>query len=248
MKILLTNDDGFFAPGIKAMAKALIKENHEVIMVAPEFENSGKSHSITLTEKLNFNKVKIKGIDCPCYSVSGTPADSVRAALHVFGHDYFDYCFSGVNLGYNAGMDILYSGTVSAAVEANVFGLNSIAVSAEYARDQTQFKAAAKIAIDVFNKLHGKTDRVEVLNINVPKLSYDEVKGIKVCRVGGSVMDQYKAEETENGLALSLTMRKPSSDIDKSDRLYLEKGYATVTPLIYDLNNMEEIEKLSKFF
>jgi 5'-nucleotidase len=247
MKILLTNDDGFFAPGIRAMAKALIKENHEVIMVAPEFENSGKSHSITLAEELNFNKVKIKDVDCECFSVSGTPADSVRTAIHIFGRDYFDYCFSGVNLGYNAGMDILYSGTVSAAIEANMFGLNSIAVSAQYGREKTQFSAAAKVAIDVFNKLHDKTSQVEVLNVNVPKLPFDEIKGVKVCKVGGTVTDQYKCEKTENGYKLSLDLRAPSEDIDKSDRFYLAKDFATVTPLIYDLNNMEEIETLSQF-
>ncbi|WP_138160469.1 5'/3'-nucleotidase SurE [Peptoniphilus catoniae] len=243
MKILLTNDDGFFAPGIKAMAKALLAEGHEVIMVAPEFENSGKSHSITLMEELVVHPVKIKDLDCECYSVSGTPADSVRAALKLF--DSFDYCFSGVNLGYNAGMDILYSGTVSAAIEANVFGLNSIAISAQYAREKTKFSSAAKIAIEVFNKLHNKLDRLQVLNINVPNLKYEDLKGVKVCMIGGSVPDNYKITKNDDSYLLKLGPRPDEDDIPSSDRFYLSKGYATLTPLVYDLNNKKLIEKLS---
>ncbi|MDO5040528.1 MAG: 5'/3'-nucleotidase SurE [Peptoniphilus sp.] len=244
MKILLTNDDGFFAPGIKAMAKALLKEGHDVKIFAPEFENSGKSHSITIMEKLHVNKVKIKGLDCECYSVSGTPADCVRAAIQIEGNN-FDYCFSGVNLGYNAGMDILYSGTVSAAIEANVFGINAIAVSAKYAREKTRFSSAAKSAIEVFDRLHDKLDGVQVLNVNVPNLKYEELKGIKICRVGGSVLDKYETVKTETGYTLELHGRNSEKEVSKSDRYYLEQGYITVTPLVYDLNNTELIEKLS---
>ncbi len=244
MKILLTNDDGFFAPGIKAMAKALLEEGYDVKLFAPEFENSGKSHSITLMEKLNVNKVNIKGLDCQCYSVSGTPADCVRAAIQIEGNN-FDYCFSGVNLGYNAGMDILYSGTVSAAIEANVFGINSIAVSAKYARDKTKFSSAAKSAIEVFDKLHDKLDRVQVLNVNVPNLNDSELAGIKICRVGGSIIDRYQTVKTDTGYTLELHGRNNEKEVNKSDRYYLEQGYVTVTPLVYDLTNIKLIEKLS---
>lgn len=244
MKILLTNDDGFFAPGIKELANALINEGHDVTLVAPETENSGKSHSITLMKKLNFNLVEIEGIDCMCYSISGTPADSVRAAFEILGRD-FDFCFSGVNLGYNAGMDILYSGTVSAAIEANVFGVKSIAVSAEYAGKDTNYKSATKVAIDTFNKLYDKLDQVQVLNINVPNIKYSNLKGIKACKIGGNVMDKYRTYKTDLGYTLELHGRNYYKQLEETDRYYLEQGYATVTPLVYDLTNDDLIEKIS---
>ena len=104
MNILLTNDDGVFAPGIKELGSQLLEKGYNVTIVAPEEQNSGKSHAITLMKKLYVKKVKIEGLSCNAYSVSGTPADCVRTAVELFSKEY-DYCFSGCNLGYNAGMD-----------------------------------------------------------------------------------------------------------------------------------------------
>ncbi|RVU55652.1 5'/3'-nucleotidase SurE [Anaerosphaera multitolerans] len=245
MKILLTNDDGVFAPGIKELGKQLIKEGHNVTIVAPEEENSGKSHAITLMKKLNFSLVDIEGLDCMAYSVSGTPADCVRAALEILGNG-FDYCFSGCNLGYNAGMDILYSGTVSAAIEANVFGINSIAVSSQFSFTEPNYKTAAKVAIDTFNKIYDKIDQVQVLNINVPNVEYEELKGIEVCRIGGSVMDKYTTYKTSNGYSLELHGRNHCDHPEETDRYFLEKGYATITPLLYDLTNDRLIKNIKE--
>lgn len=245
MNILLTNDDGVFAPGIKELGLQLLEKGYNVTIVAPEEQNSGKSHSITLMKKLYVKKVKIDGLSCNAYSVSGTPADCVRTAVELFGKEY-DFCFSGCNLGYNAGMDILYSGTVSAAIEANVFNIPSIAVSAEYNHENTNYKTASKVAIEVFEKVKDKFKQPLVLNINVPNLSYENLKGTEICKIGGSVMDKYTSYKTENGFELELEGRNKYKHLENTDRYYLEDGYATVTPLLYDLTSDELLNSLKE--
>lgn len=245
MNILLTNDDGVFAPGIAELGSQLIKKGYNVTIVAPESQNSGKSHAITLMQKIYVKQVKIEGLDCDAYSVSGTPADCVRAAIEIFGNK-FDYCFSGCNLGYNAGMDILYSGTVSAAIEANVFDITSIAVSAQYNRENTNYKSASTVAIEVFEKIQDKMGETVVLNVNVPKLDYDNLSGIALCKIGGSVMDKYTTFKVQNGYTLELHGRNDHENLENTDRYYLDNGYATVTPLLYDLTSDELLDTLKE--
>lgn len=246
MNILLTNDDGVFAPGIAELGRQLLEKGYNVTIVAPEKQNSGKSHAITLMKKLIVKKVHIEEINLDAYSVSGTPADCVRAALEIYGNK-FDYCFSGCNLGYNAGMDILYSGTVSAAIEANVFRIPSIAVSAQYNRENTNYKTASKVAIEIFEKVHNQLNDAIVLNVNAPKLEYEDLKGIKTCKIGGSVMDKYTTFKIENGYSLELHGRNKSENKENTDRHYLENGYATVTPLLYDLTSDSLLKSLREY-
>lgn len=245
MNILLTNDDGFFAPGIKELARQLIAAGHDVTIVAPTQENSGKSHSITLQKELIISPVTIDGLDIPCYSVTGTPADCVRAAINILDTK-FDFCFSGCNFGYNAGMDILYSGTVSAAIEANVYGINAFAVSAEFLKGHTNYETAAKVAIEIFDKIHKSLDNVQVININVPSLDYSELKGIKVAKIGGNVMDKYVKVQTDNGYTLSLCGRNEYQCPENTDRCLLADGYATVTPLLYELTDEKLMDNIRK--
>lgn len=244
MNILLTNDDGYFSEGIKELAKQLIAEGHRVTIVAPHEENSGKSHSITLMKKFNISPVTIEGVDAMCYSVSGTPADCVRAALNIIDTK-FDFCFSGCNFGYNAGMDILYSGTVSAAIEANLMGINAIAVSSEFSREKMYYDTAAKVAIEVFNKVHSSLDEIQVININVPACEYKDLKGIRVAKIGGMVIDKYTKLQTESGYTLELKGREMKSYNEDTDRILLTNGYATVTPLLYDLTNEKLLKNIS---
>ena len=246
MNILLTNDAGVFAPGIAELGRQLLEKGYNVTIVAPEKQNSGKSHAITLMKKLIVKKVHIEEINLDAYSVSGTPADCVRAALEIYGNK-FDYCFSGCNLGYNAGMDILYSGTVSAAIEANVFRIPSIAVSAQYNRENTNYKTASKVAIEIFEKVHSQINDAIVLNVNAPKLEYKDLKGIKTCKIGGSVMDKYTTFKIENGYSLELHGRNKSENKENTDRHYLENGYATVTPLLYDLTSDSLLKSLREY-
>src|SRR5690606_19674244 len=125
MRLLLVNDDGIHAEGINKLAMELEKK-HEVTIVAPNDERSAQSHALTLRKPLIVKEVKLEGIKSRAYSVSGTPADCVRIALDQLIKEPVDLVISGINKGLNVGMDVLYSGTVSAAIEANLYGIPSM--------------------------------------------------------------------------------------------------------------------------
>ncbi|MDR7854998.1 5'/3'-nucleotidase SurE [Tissierella sp.] len=238
MRILLTNDDGIMAEGIYTLAKELEKE-HEVIIVAPETQRSAQSHAITLFQPLVVKEVELEGLKSKAYSISGTPADCVRAGLEVLAKGPVDMVFSGINIGLNSGMDILYSGTVSAAIEANIYKIPSIAVSAEWIDGNVNFKTAAKYAMDILHSIENKLRESNiVLNINSPFLNPEDIKGIKVCKIGGAIYDYYFMEHNEEGeKTLKLKGRKETEVEEDTDRYYLSQGYVTVTPLHYDLTN-----------
>ena len=242
MKILLTNDDGYFAKGIKSVARELIKRGYDITIVAPMEENSGKSHSITLMKDIEIKKIEDYELDVECYGVAGTPADAVRCAVEFLKTD-FDFCFSGCNLGYNAGMDILYSGTVSAAIEANIFGINSIAISAEYNHGNPEYDIASKIAVDVFEKIKDNLKIPQVLNINVPAGTNGE---LKVVKLAGSVMDKYTVEKRENSYFLRLSGRKDTEFVEMTDRQVLQQKSVSLTPLVYDFTNEKLIKNIEE--
>lgn len=246
MKILLTNDDGILAEGIYTMAKELEKD-HEVIIVAPDQQNSAKSHAITLHKPLIIKEVKLNNLKSKAYSISGTPADCVRAGIEAIVQDKIDLVVSGINLGFNSGMDIIYSGTVSAAVEANIYNIPSIAVSSEWVNGTANYKIAAKYARRVLEETkHKLLSRNLLLNLNTPYNLEDIDKEIKLCTIGGAILDYYFVEEQENGeRVLTLKGRRDTKLEEGTDRYYLSKGYATITPLRYDLTNINLLEEVS---
>lgn len=244
MNILLTNDDGYKAPGIYAMAKRLEK-NHKLMIVAPKVEHSGMSHSITLRRPLEIRREKLEGIQSPVYSVQGTPADCVRVALTHIIEDKIDLVISGCNLGYNAGMDILYSGTVSACAEANLYQLPAMAVSAQmYKKFDADFDQAADIALDIFEGV--KEDLVEeviTLNINVP-YAMGQPKEAVVCRIGEPMYDKYdKIDLDESSFELKLVGRNRGQYQEGTDRYYLAQGHTTMTPIKYEFDNHKRLDK-----
>ncbi|MDQ0508471.1 5'-nucleotidase surE [Aedoeadaptatus ivorii] len=250
MKILLTNDDGYFAPGIRALAKVLEKD-HDVIVVAPETEHSGQSHAITINRALVVKEVELEGVQSKAYSVSGTPADCVRAGVDKIVPERPDVIFSGCNLGYNAGMDIIYSGTVSAALEGSLLGIPSVAVSARWVEGDARYDAAAKIAKEIFDKVEDAFMHYPepmVLNINVPYLPYEEIKGIQVAEIGDNAYDYYFEEEVEGVRRLSLRGRAKTDHAAGTDRYYLERNYATLTPLVYGMADPHQILRLKSWF
>ena len=245
MKILLANDDGIMAEGIHTLAKALEK-NHDVIIVAPETQRSAQSHAITLHKPIVIKEVKLEGIRSPAYSISGTPADCVRVGMEELADEKIDIVFSGINMGLNSGMDILYSGTVSAAIEANLYGVPSVAVSAEWTPKGLNYEIAAEYALQVLEKLD--TERMAipvVLNLNTPFDLQDGTKPVKVCKIGGPVYDYYLAENNGNGERTLKVMGRKDTSLEKdTDRYYLSQGYATLTPLSYDFTNFKLMEKV----
>ncbi len=249
MKILLTNDDGIMADGIYAMAKELEK-SYEVVIVAPETQKSAQSHAITLHQPLIIKEVKLDSLKSKAYSISGTPADCVRAGIEAIVGDNIDLVVSGINLGYNSGMDIIYSGTVSAAIEANIYNIPSIAVSSEWMNGIANYKTAAKYAMKVLEETKDHILKTNLLlNINTPYDLNDVNKEIKICPIGGAILDYYFMEEQENGeRSLTIKGRRETELEEGTDRYYLSHGYPTLTPLRYDLTNLNMIHIVKEWF
>lgn len=248
MRILLTNDDGINAEGLYVLAKELEK-NHQVIIVAPDNQRSAQSHAITLFKPIVIKEVKLEGLKSKAYSTSGTPADCVRVGLDALSDGDIDLVFSGINMGLNSGMDILYSGTVSAAIEANIYDIPSIAVSAEYIEDKINYDIAVKYAMEIFNRLNGEfMDTNTVLNINTPYTEKKELAGIKACKIGEPIYDYYFASENGDGDRMLEVKGRKKIDLKKdTDRYFLGQGYATVTPLHYDLTNFDSLKKVKQW-
>lgn len=255
LHILVANDDGIDAPGIYALAERLQKDYH-ITMVAPSMQRSASSHSITISNHLTVRKHSILGLNFKAYSVDGTPADCVRLALGQLVEDKVDLVVSGINRGYNLGMDILYSGTVSAAVEAAIYKVPSIAVSTDQFDQIQEYSTAADYAAILVKMAieHGLKNDV-VLNLNVPPLKNEEIKGIKVCRMGNMVYGNYfikrqsdenlKEEETAIFDIMGSTYEPEAEDMDT---FYIKEGYATITPLHYDLTNFKLLKEVSQWF
>lgn len=246
MRLLLVNDDGIDAIGIQALAKEFEKD-YELIIVAPEGQRSASSHSITLTKPILVKRVEVPGIKSKSYSISGSPADCVRVALDKLVDGHVDMILSGINLGLNIGADILYSGTVSAAIEGNLYNIPSMALSCQLGEEPDCFTTAAKYAKQIFEKV--KEDLVKnniVLNVNFPCIKEEDINGIKVCKIGGVVYDYYFVENKngEDEITLKLDGRYNENVEEGTDRYYLRKGYITMTPLHYDLTNYKLMKKV----
>ncbi|MCI1945042.1 5'/3'-nucleotidase SurE [Clostridium luticellarii] len=231
MKLLLTNDDGVNAEGLHVLAKHFERDN-EIIIAAPSMQRSGSGHSITTRESLVAEEVKIPDISSKAYSINGTPADCVRVGLDKFKN--IDMVISGINDGFNLGIDVLYSGTVSAAVEASVCKVPSIAVSLDTKGGNYDYNIAAEYALKVFDIARDKYRKDDVvLNLNIPPLPMEKIKGIKVCSMGF----KYKRDILESKECGGNT-----------DVYYINDGYATLTPLHYDLTNYNIMDKVAGLF
>ena len=239
MKLLLSNDDGVFASGIRVLAETLSK-THEIFVSAPDAERSGVSRSMTLFEPLRAKPTKIEGLpEIPAYAVSGTPVDCVRLALgNLFPAP--DLVVSGINLGPNLGTDVLYSGTVAAAHEAALLGYQSIAVSclSYHGRNIETAARIAALAVDYVAKHPFAFGTL--LNVNVPALPFEELKGVKIAPV---FVQQYALTyiEREDPMGRKYYWAPRgctscSEGMDVDDR-WANEGYVTLTPLTYDLTH-----------
>lgn len=244
MHILLTNDDGIFAPGLAAIYKKLIKLG-QVSVVAPAGAKSGASHSITL-EPLMCDKVDLTG-KFAGYSVNGSPADCVKLGIMELTDGTVDLVVSGMNHGANVGVNVYYSGTVAAAMEAAFFSIPSVALSVAHEED-TDFDAAAEYGLGVIEKLLPLVAG-NVININVPMLSNGEPKGVKV--VGQSTSgyhEHYITRRNEQGQK-EYQLGGGNHRDEKSactDTIALIDGFITVTALHFDMTDHEGNRRLEK--
>lgn len=236
--ILVTNDDGIVAPGIRALV-AIAKQFGEVIVVAPDSPQSGQGHAITLN-----NPIRLKPVDIfdnvEAYECSGTPVDCVKLAKNVLLKDRnIDLCLSGINHGSNASINIIYSGTMSAAMEASLEGIDSIGFSLLDYSFEADFSAAIHFGSKIVSEVlkNGLKD-CKLLNVNIPLGSIEEIKGIKVCKQGeGTWVEEFKEGIDPRGQKYYwLAGYFINEDKDQNaDITRLEDGYVSVVPSGHDL-------------
>ncbi len=246
--ILVSNDDGIIAPGIKTLVEAM-KTIGEVVVVAPDSPQSGMGHAITLNHPLRVSKVDIfEGVKA--YQCSGTPADCVKIGIDKILHKKPDLCVSGINHGSNSSINVIYSGTMSAAMEASIDGINSIGFSLLNGSLEADMKAAGKVAIRVARQVlqHG-IPRGSLLNVNIPDVPYDKIKGYKITRqaVAKWVEEFDERKDPRGNEYYWLTGKFVNFDNgEDTDEWALQNDYVSVAPVQYDLTNHHAIRYINK--
>lgn len=246
--ILITNDDGIVAPGIRALI-AVMKEIGDVIVVAPDSPQSAMGHAITINNTLKLERVHLDNEIEQEYSCSGTPVDCVKIAVNELLQRKPDLCVSGINHGSNSSINVIYSGTMSAAVEAGIEGIPAIGFSLlDYSWDadfEPIKKHLKQIALEVLQK--GLPDGV-VLNVNFPKLAQDAIKGIKICRQAKAMwQEEFDKRTNPQGKEYYwLTGKFVNQDNGTdTDEWALENGYISIVPVQFDLTAHHAIQSLN---
>lgn len=249
MRLLLSNDDGVYAEGLQELRHALEQTGeYEVYVVAPERERSAASHAITLHKPLYVSRLKIGGSSVPTWSVSGTPADCVKIAVQALLDQPPDLVLSGINRGGNLGMDVLYSGTVSAAIEAAILGLPSIAISLVTFGD-ADYSFAARFAVDLIRQV-GREPLPPgmLLNINIPELEEGRIAGVAATRLGLRYYDDhFHPRRDPRGrdyywLAGEVRHGKEAPDTDIGA---VEQNLISITPIHLHLTHSEMLGRVA---
>ena len=241
MHILLTNDDGFFAPGLQILYRVLsLNTNHKVSIVAPESQRSATGHAITLFEPLFLVKQELN--NSQGYAVRGTPADCVKLALQgELVSPKPDLVISGINQGPNLGTDVFYSGTVSAAMEAVLLGVPALAVSMASFTFQ-EFEPAAKFLIGLIKKITEAGER-GLININFPALPEKEWRGVKVTKLGKAVYENvFETRIDPHGRTYywQAGTLAPDNEND-TDLKAIQEGFISLTPVHSDLTDYQRL-------
>jgi 5'-nucleotidase len=244
-RILVTNDDGIIAPGIKTLIN-IVRNMGEVLVVAPDKPQSGQGHAITIEQPLRLRKVDLFE-NVTAYECTGTPVDCVKLGKNIVWKDQnIDLCVSGINHGSNASVNILYSGTMSAAMEASLEGIDSIGFSLlDFSFDADFSKAVNYIEKIIDSILKKKLQHSQLLNVNIPK---GDIKGIKVCRQAkGTWVEEFVEARDPRGEPYYWMTGKFSYTDTKNDNdlKALEKGYISIVPSHHDLTHYDSIPSLS---
>lgn len=247
--VLLTNDDGIFAPGINALRSRMEQiEGLEVWAVAPDRERSASGHAITMYRPLFPTQVEFPGATAPCYSVTGTPADSAKLAIEALLPRRPDLVISGINRGANLGTDLFYSGTVAAALEGPILGIPAIACSLD-SWESLDYSVAADFTADLALKvLKEGMPSGTLLNVNVPALPREQIKGVRVTKMGRRLYrDQWDRRVDPRGRTyywLAGELMELENEAD-SDVAATEAGYISVSPVQLDLTRYDQIARLN---
>lgn len=246
--ILVTNDDGITAPGLRTLIEVM-SEIGEVIVVAPDKPQSAMGHAITINNTLYLNKISAENAAITEYSCSGTPVDCVKMAVAEILGKKPDLCVSGINHGSNSSINVIYSGTMSAAVEAGIEGIPAIGFSLQDFDWNANFEPirpfVKRIATEVLN--NGLPDGV-LLNVNFPKLPFADIKGIKVARQAKALwIEKFDKRETPSGKNyywLTGEFVNQDKGVD-TDEWALDNGYVSLVPVQFDLTAHHAIQQLN---
>ena len=246
--ILVTNDDGITAPGLRTLIH-IMNEIGEVVVVAPDSPQSGMGHAITISDTLYCKKEKIDDGPQQEYSISGTPADCVKFAVRAILHKKPDLCVSGINHGANSSINVIYSGTMSAAVEAGLEGIKSIGFSLlDYSWDADFSACKDYIRKISLNLLKEKKENL-ILNVNFPS-NTKKFKGIKVCRQAkGYWEDTYDKRVSPLGKEYYWLTGNfvNQEDSKETDEWALSQGYVSLVPISFDMTSHQDIDKLKNW-
>ena len=250
MAILLVNDDGIYSPGLLALYRKF-RDEYDVVIVAPDREQSSVGHAITLSDPVRIHEVVQDGKFFG-YAVSGTPADCVKLAVRVILKRPPNLIISGINQGANVGASLIYSGTVSAATEGTMLSIPSIAVSLDTRRPDADFSVAAEFTLEIAKKVlkFGLPAGVS-LNINIPALPREKIKGIRITRQAITYFDDFFERRIDPQGRTYYWMSGTMVEIDRgedSDLMALKEGYISITPIKYNLTAMEYFDSLRKLF
>lgn len=237
MRILISNDDGIFSPGLVALAE-VASQFGEVLIFAPDFEQSAMGHAITITRPLQYHRVKlIKGFEA--YRVNGTPADCVAMGLFHWGSA--DLVLSGINLGSNLGSDIWHSGTVAAAKQAVLLGVPGIAFSQVINGEEPNYEKQRPYIVSVIEMLINARPRPRLVNVNLP----EDPQGIRwthqsIRSYNGKVVAGHDPNGRKHYWFSAIPLAEPE---ENSDRWAVERGYVSLTPVRLNLTDEAWLEK-----
>ena len=242
MKILISNDDGYLAEGINILAKQLSKK-HQVTIFAPSENKSAASSSLTIDRPLKPIKISES-----VYTIDGTPSDSSHFALCGFLDEDFDLVIAGINFGPNLGDDVIYSGTVAAAIEGRFVGFPSIAISLA-SWDGLNFDSAAQVAEVIVDNLEfAKLSKDTVLNINVPDIPFNKIKGFESTKLGKRHKSENIFQDKNDQLLYWIGQNgKEDRNGPGTDFYAIKNNYVSITPLKIDLTSTKELNLVSEW-
>ena len=249
LNIVITNDDGIYSEGIIALASE-IKKMANVTVVAPDRERSATAHAITMHKPLRVEKINMPISEVPGYKVNGTPSDCVKLAIEALLDFTPDMVLSGINRGANLGNDVIYSGTVSAALEATVLGVPAIAFSVA-GNEDIDFSFPARFAKSLCQQISEKVfPKGSLLNVNIPSLDEGDVEGISITHLGiRKYKDSFDKRTDPRGREYYWLAGEVVEDLSKpnSDVSAIKNNKISITPIHFDLTKYELIDTIQKW-
>lgn len=245
--IVITNDDGITAPGIRNLIQIVQRITDRIVIVAPDSPQSGMGHAITINAMLRVQKVNIEGLEA--YSCSGTPVDCVKIATSQVLKEKPDLIVSGINHGSNSSINVIYSGTMSAAVEGSIEGINSIGFSLTDNSIDANFQHCHTYVEEIIRfTLNHQFDKACCLNVNIPKVDASLIKGIRICRQANAVwketFDERKDPSGKPYFWLTGRFVNYEEGNEETDEWALANNFVSVVPVHYDVTDYKQLSHL----